>query len=649
MSSTQIMPDQKVPKAIREVILPRRQPFFPSPIAWQDEVLYFMLVDRFSDGKESSRKLLDRSKLTDARPDLPNHDKFRFDRWAQSGGERWQGGTLKGVESKLNYLQQLGITAIWLSPIFKQRGHIDSYHGYAIQNFLDVDPHFGTRQDLIDLVKAAHGKGIRIILDIIFNHSGHNWDYPEGTPGGTVEPWYTSGRHSFGSWLGDQGQAIPDITGDEDGVWPVELQDTDRYTRAGTGDLGAGDIDDANAEHKRTDFRNLRDFRLEDHGLLSDLARCFKYWIALTDCDGFRIDTVKHVSFEEARNFCGTIKEFAANLGKKNFFLVGEMAGGDYTEDRYLDVLGQNLNAALDIGEMRLNLNALAKGLVHPDAYFSGFDPGRAVMGSHRNLGERHVSVLDDHDHVFGQKLRFSTDASSDHQIVAGTALQLLSLGIPCIYYGTEQAFAGPKRSERKWVPDFGRNDRYLRETMFGPEHPRKAGVAGLPSAQDGEDQNLHGFGPFGTAGKHCFDPKHPTFLRIAAINALRKQMPVLRYGRQYLRPTSFLGKPFEVYGPGEIVAWARILDDEEAVCIINSHGVDNRSADVLVDAGLSPPDSSLQVVLNTEQAANPKGQASHPVGSLLPVRRTASGIAFVEIRNLGPSEVLVLINKFAV
>ncbi len=63
---------------------------------------------------------------------------------------------------------------------------------------------------------------------------------------------------------------------------------------------------------------------------LTNLARCYEYWIALTDCDGFRIDTLKHVSLEEARNFCGTIKEFAGNLGKSDFFLVGEIAGGDY-------------------------------------------------------------------------------------------------------------------------------------------------------------------------------------------------------------------------------------------------------------------------------------------------------------------------------
>ena len=99
-------------------------------------------------------------------------------------------------------------------------------------------------------------------------------------------------------------------------MWPSEFADPDRYTRAGTGSLDASrspDVD--NAEFRRTDFEDLRDFALDAPGTLSLLARVYMYWIALADCDGFRIDTVKHVSYEQARNFCGAIKEFATNLG----------------------------------------------------------------------------------------------------------------------------------------------------------------------------------------------------------------------------------------------------------------------------------------------------------------------------------------------
>jgi hypothetical protein len=225
-------------------------------------------------------------------------------------------------------------------------------------------------------------------------------------------------------------------------------------------------------------------------------------------------------------------------------------------------------------------------------------------------------------------------------------AIQLLTLGIPCIYYGTEQAFAGPEAGERNWLPDWGGSDRYLREAMFGPAHPRRSGRDGLPAGPDGLDTSLPGFGPFGTAGQHCFDPSHPAYVRIAALAATRRAYPVLRYGRQYLRAISLFERPFDLSAPGEIAAWSRILDDEEALCVVNSHGEAARGADILVDATLNPAGAALTVVLNSAQAADPDGYAgTHPVGSRVPVLRKPDGSAFVQIRDVGPSEVLVLVN----
>jgi len=633
--------DRRRPARLRELTLPRREPYHPSPQDWRNEVLYFLLPDRFSDGGETARPLLDRANLSAARPEIGGQA-WRWDRWAESGAHRWQGGTLRGIQSKLDYLEGLGVTTLWIGPVFRQRGHLDSYHGYGIQDFLEVDEHLGTRDDLVDLVRAAHGKNIRIVLDVIFNHSGPNWLYPEGTPGGRFTPHYSRGRHPFGHWRDTEGRPITDIEDDDHGVWPRELQDTDFYTRAGFGNLGAGDIDDPDAEHKRTDFFALRDFSFDNPETLSTLADCYKYWIALTDCDGFRIDTLKHVSLEEARNFCGAIKEFASNLGKHDFFLVGEIAGGDWGQNRYLDVLSRNMNATLDIGEMRPTLQRVAKGLENPQAFFAGFDPGKAVLGSHRNLGDRHVSILDDHDHVFGEKLRFSSEAVSDHQVVAGVALQLFTLGIPCIYYGTEQAFAGPEPGERKWLPGWkggDHADRYLREAMFGPRHPRRAGLDGLIS----EDPDLPGFGL--------------TYVRIAALNDVRKRFPVLRLGRQYARPTRFLNLDFGFHGPGEINAWSRILDDEEALCVVNSHGVEPRGADIVVDANLNHQLGStssdqpvlvghMTVVANTAQVtAGASSSVPDSVGERVEVLKQGKGPAFVRIRDLPPSEVLVLVN----
>ncbi|MHC4434754.1 MAG: alpha-amylase family glycosyl hydrolase [Planctomycetota bacterium] len=599
---------------------PERQCYFPSPVDWRDQVLYFLLVDRFSDGREEQdqRPLLDRHNLWAARPALAEHQQWRWDKWAESGAQRWQGGTIAGVKSKLAYLKQLGITALWLSPVLKQRQHLNTYHGYGIQDFLDVDPRFGSRRDLVELVAAAHSEGLRVILDVVFNHSGSNWLYRSDTPGGTYEALYNpDGSYPFGAWRDGKGQTVPDVTTAEDGVWPRELQHRDCYTRAGTGDLGAGAIDDPRAEHKRSDFCDLRDFDLDQPRVLSDLSRCYKYWIALTDCDGFRIDTLKHVSAEQARNFCGAIKEFAANLGKQNFFLVGEISGGDYAQDHYLDSLNRNLSAVLDIGEMCPILSSVARGQRSPRDYFNGFTPGRTAM--------------------------FSSESSCENQVVAGVILQLFTLGIPCIYYGTEQALAGPEPSERKWLPGWKTSDWYLREAMFGPAHPRASGTSGLHEP----DKDLPGFGPFGTAGHHCFDPHHPVYRQIAAAAAIRKEYPALRSGRQYLRCTSFLNKPFDVYGSGEIIAWSRILTDEELLCVLNANGTEKRGADIIIDASLnSDQDSTMTVVLNTAQTAQTQEfTGSHPVGSTVGVKRTAEGRAFVRIRNIPPAEVVVLAN----
>jgi glycosidase len=652
-----------------------------SPIDWRDEVLYFLLPDRFSDGQEDGRPLLTRQAIRDLRatPDRPD---WNWKAWADSG-RRWQGGTIAGIRSKLDYLRHLGITAIWIGPVFKQRVRLDTYHGYGIQDFLEVDPRFGTRQDLLDLVRAAHEREMRIILDVIMNHSGDNWGYVE--PGKELararnEPAYLPWAKYYGTpedhtlsqwrlaWRNEAQQAYTTVSGDivqaHDGIWPRQLQDPARYTRAGCGDLGEGAIDDSHAEHKRTDFYALKDFALDVGPTLSVLANCFKYWIAISDCDGFRIDTVKHVSLEEARNFCGAIREFADSLGKQNFLLVGEIAGGESLQDYYLDrlaILQRNLSAALDIGDARKDLHAVGKGLQSGSKYLGGFREEGEGFGSHRSLGDRHVSVLDDHDHVTGDKLRFSAEIADhspvkDHQVVAATALQLFTLGIPCIYYGTEQAFAGPAQSQVKWLLAEGWNDggnygdRYLRETMFGSEHPRADHCHDLQTQVNDVDTTLPGFGPFGTAGKHCFDPNSPAYVRLAALCAVRGRYPVLRIGRQYPRQTRIPGTGFVFQGAGELVAWSRILDSQEAVCVVNPNGEAPRGGDVVVSAELWSPGTEFTVVANTAQAAAQGAYAgSHAVGSRVVVqdRDHAGEPAYVQVRDVPPGEVVVFVKEY--
>jgi glycosidase len=635
---------------------PQRNAFFESPPDWRDEVLYFLLPDRFSDGQENTRPLLDRTQIGANRTAYAQANglaTWRWDLWRLSGESRFQGGTLAGIKSKLPYLANLGVTALWIAPVFRQRVEGNDFHGYGVQDFLDVDARFGTRADLVDLVSAAHAIGMRVVLDIIFNHTGSNWLYDAAETGDPFKPPYTTGQYrslfpknGFGGAITNPQQPL----GNDDYVWPQDLQFIENYTRAGSGSLGAGDIRDPNAEHKRTDFESLRDLAVNRADTLGRLIFVYQYWIALTDCDGLRIDTLKHVGAEEGRNFCGAMKEFAESIGKSNLLLLGEVAGGDDAQEFHLTIFGRNLDAALDIGGMRLAITGVGRGLQNPADFFAGFNFWDERMGSHRDWGSRHVSVLDDHDHVFGRKVRFSADAPVDHQVIVPTALQLCALGVPCIYYGTEQGLrSGPEESERAWLgtvevngrdePAFGRIDALLREAMFGPDHPRASGFAGT---QGTRDTGLPGFGAYGTAGAHVFDESHPAFVRIKALIASRKLLRPLRRGRQYRRATSIGGSDFRFQGSGELLAWSRILNVTEALIAINTNGSAGRGSRIELDPVLRPAGSQLRVVCDTGRIGT-AGADALGGGRMLQVQALGGGRVFVDVGVLGPAEVMVL------
>ncbi len=182
---------------------------FPSPSAWEDQVFYFLMLDRFSDGQENGYKdnagnLVQGGTTPLYSPANPeNAVKTEADaaRWREA--TKYVGGTLKGLQSKIGYLKRLGVMALWISPIFKQVRFQETYHGYGIQNFLEVEPHFGTREDLQEVVPVAHAHGIYAILDIILNHAGNVFSYAgdryirESMFGGEFGAFRTRGVHFF--------------------------------------------------------------------------------------------------------------------------------------------------------------------------------------------------------------------------------------------------------------------------------------------------------------------------------------------------------------------------------------------------------------------------------------------------------------------
>lgn len=613
--------EQSAPETLKDVDLKPRGRVFRSPATWRDQILYFLMPDRFSDAQENQRSLFDRTN--------PGQYKTKDKRTWMEGGKKFQGGTLKGIESKLDYLKGLGVTTLWVGPIWKQRKDLETYHGYGIQNFLDIDPRFGTRQDLRDLVDAAHDREMYVLLDIIYNHSGNNWFYSENGQQKETLSYLFEPPYPFHGWRSERGTSIASIQTPEDGVWPKEFQDLDLYNRAGQ--IGKWDPEPwedplhPDTEFRRGDFFDLKDFNLKQEKALSALIKVYQYWIALSDCDGFRIDTVKHVPWEASRNFCGGLREYAESIGKENFLLVGEVTGGSEMAKDYLDIFGRNLDAALDIGEPTQKLANMVKGFTEPKAFFEQFG-GHDSLGSHRETGRYHVSILDDHDMVGRNgKYRFSAKNNIPtryEQVAHAVGVQITSLGIPCIYYGTEQAFDGNQEYHDFSIESkLSFEDRYIRESMFGGT-----------------------FGAFETEGCHFFDPDHPTYLRIAAIARISNQKnkigQALRRGRQYMRETSFLDRPFSIPGPKELVAWSRILFDREVVMALNTHATENRGADITVDALLHPPGSTLTFLYKSDwsdaELRNP------PQNQTVPVKEHSDGRAIIRI-NLPPAGMAIL------
>lgn len=619
-------------KSLRQVDLDRltRRRFTPSPAAWEDQVLYFMMLDRFSDGKErdyhdNKGKLVEDGITPLFQPgDEGNAVQNEADaaRWREAGG-RWVGGTLKGLTSKIGYLQRLGVTALWVSPIFRQTPFHESYHGYGIQNFLDVDPHFGTRQDLRRMVRTAHRHGIYVILDIILNHSGdvfaydpdRYWTQDPSSGAWYLDPRWDGNEYRVAGYRDPQGQPVLPFGADpalEDqaqkggAILPVEFQPASTFTRKGR--ISNWDHD---PEFMEGDFFDLKDIHLGQGAVdsyipspaLRALCQVYKYWIAYADIDGFRVDTVKHMEPGATRFFTSVIHEFAQRIGKENFYLIGEITGGRVRAFNTLETTG--MDAALGIDDIPDRLEYLVKGYRNPSEYFDLFRNSMLVQKeSHIWFRNKVVTLFDDHDQVRkgNYKARFCAGDLDWRKLLLNVlALNVTTLGIPCIYYGSEQGFDGE-----------GDNDRYIREAMFGGE-----------------------FGAFRSRQRHFFDESNPVYRELAKILALRRQKIALRRGRQYLCPISGDGQHFgEPRMIGErmrsVVPWLRLFDEQQMLLAINTDPDQPRSAWVSLEAGHFEPGMKLTCLYSSDAAQIGQVLSVEASGGVTAARLSVSAAGFV-------------------
>lgn len=492
---------------------------------WREEFIYFLLVDRFHDNNK--------------------RHSAEFDSVHSGFGDEVQlgklcGGTLRGIINHLTYIKDLGCTAVWLSPVFKNNP--ESYHGYAIENYLEVDERFGTKNDLEELVEMAHDLDMRVYLDIVLHHVGDNWCYPNGN-----EYFYHEGTEfPFGEWR------YPDRP------VPIELRNPALYGRK-------GQIKnfDAYPETREGDFFSLKAFKNDESKeaiyVQKLLTAIHCYWIRELDIDGFRLDAVKHMGELSISRFCSYVREYAYSLGKKNLFLFGEIVGADamaskYVGSRTLAIYNdQNiyygLNSALDF-QLHFLLEGVIKGKDSPHKLIERYEELQKNALERGEYGEFLVTFLDNHDQIGDDfKHRFGHDAEPA-QIIAGIAFLLCALGTPCIYYGTEQGLDG-----------CGKGDRYIRECMFNPN-----------------DKNTN-----------VLNQQSEIYKAISSIAKFRNESNVLKFGRMFMRETSKDSIRFHLPECHKcLLAFSRILYDQEVVFAFNSSTSEVKEEYILVDCQLN-------------------------------------------------------------
>ena len=170
MLSSLLFPNPYGPKWQLRVLL-QKSPHKLQATDWSQEIIYFLLIDRFFNGDSTNDAGNNPQSHVQYDPQLQNHEALKT----------YQGGDLAGVIKKLDYLDSLGVSTIWLSPVFDNS---DSdfmgwwpYHGYHPIDFFEVDEHFGSLDLLRELVAQAHARGLKVILDMIYNHVApdHQW------------------------------------------------------------------------------------------------------------------------------------------------------------------------------------------------------------------------------------------------------------------------------------------------------------------------------------------------------------------------------------------------------------------------------------------------------------------------------------------
>ncbi|MFE3555961.1 pullulanase-type alpha-1,6-glucosidase [Streptomyces sp. NPDC059193] len=476
------------------------------------EQFYFVLPDRFANGAPRN----DRGGLTGSRLEtgLDPTDKGFY-----------QGGDLKGLTDRLDYIKGLGTTAIWMAPIFKNQpvqGKGDDvsagYHGYWITDFTQVDPHFGTNADLERLIDKAHGKGMKVFFDVITNHTADVVDYREasysylskgafpyltkdGVPFDDSD--YADGKGKFpktGAGSFPRTPFVPDAK--KNLKVPAWLNDPQMYHNR-------GDSTFAGESSEQGDFFGLDDLWTERPEVVSGMEKIYRKWVEEFDIDGFRIDTVKHVNLDFWSQWATALDAYAAKRGRDDFFMFGEVYSADTAVTSPYVTRGR-LDSTLDFPLQDAIRSYAAQG--------AGAGRLAAVLGDdYRYTTDKanayeQVTFLGNHDMGrFGTFLKQDRPGAGEQELLdryrLANELMFFSRGNPVVYSGDEQGFTGAG------------GDKDARQPLFASR-----------VADYLDDDQL---GTVRTHASDAYDPEHPLYKQISALSKLAKDHPALRDGVQ--------------------------------------------------------------------------------------------------------------------
>ena len=492
----------------------------------EEEIVYFVLPDRFANGDASN----DRGGLSGGPLDHgfdPTHKGF------------FHGGDLKGLTDRLDYIEGLGVTAIWFAPIFQNKPvqgdpgqESAGYHGYWVTDFTRPDAHFGTGEEFRAFVEAAHARGMKVYMDIITNHTADVIRYEEGAATGYA--YRSRGDYPYSRKGGSQGAAInPGFAGDRDlseanfarltdpayAYTPVVPED-ERNVKAPAwlNDPiyyhNRGDTTFTGESSRFGDFVGLDDLFTEHPRVLQGFIDIYSGWIRDFGIDGFRIDTARHVNPEFWQSFVPAMQQAARDVGVPNFHIFGEV----YRDDPNNGYIAQytrrdGFPAVLDFAFQQAMVEVVAKGrgtyilneMFDGDVLYEGGEEAALAM----------PTFLGNHDAGrFATFVREANPQASPEEWLARVRLahaMMLSLrGSPVVYSGAEQGFIGDG------------NDQAAREDMFPSQ------------TASYNDNDL--LGTDATTAQANYDTAHPLYRLIAEMSALRRAHPALTRGRQETR-----------------------------------------------------------------------------------------------------------------